>query len=62
MAVDVSAGPQAFIAALNSIRGKIAHTMKSVVVTKHTVQTPLQCQWKIPAQPDGQPARSTRRR
>jgi hypothetical protein len=56
MAVDVSAGPTAFIAALNAIRGKIAHQEKHTVVTKHTVQTPLKCQWKIPAQPMGSPA------
>jgi hypothetical protein len=55
-AVDVSAGPMAFVAALNAIRGKIAHQEKHTVVTSHVIQTPLKCQWKIPAQPMGSPA------
>jgi len=40
--IDVSGGPTAVISALNSIRTKVA------------VGTPLPCQWKIPAPPDGQ--------
>jgi hypothetical protein len=40
--IDVSGGPQAFIAALNSIRGQV------------TVGTALPCQWKIPPPPNGQ--------
>jgi hypothetical protein len=55
MAVDVSAGPSAFIAALNSIRGKVAHQEKHTVTTSHVVQTQLKCQWKIPQQKMGDP-------
>jgi len=55
-AVDVSAGAQAFVAALNAIRGKVAHQDKHVVVTSHVIQTPLKCQWKIPPQKMGDPA------
>jgi hypothetical protein len=56
MAVDVSAGPTAFIAALNSIRGKVAHQERHVVTTSHVVQSQLKCQWKIPPQKMGDPA------
>ncbi|HEX4335059.1 MAG TPA: vWA domain-containing protein [Polyangiaceae bacterium] len=55
-AVDVSAGADAFVAALQAIRGKVAHPESHVVVTSHVIQTPLKCQWKIPAQKMGDPA------
>jgi hypothetical protein len=55
MAIDVSGGAQAFIAALNSIRAKVAHTDKHTVVTSHVIQTPLKCEWKIPPQQMGAP-------
>jgi hypothetical protein len=56
MAVDVSAGPAAFIAALNAIRGKVAHQDKHTVTTSHVIQSQLKCQWKIPPQKMGDPA------
>ncbi|HVU01134.1 MAG TPA: vWA domain-containing protein [Polyangiaceae bacterium] len=40
--IDVSGGVQAFVAALNSIRGQVS------------VGTALPCQWKIPPPPSGQ--------
>jgi uncharacterized protein YegL len=47
--IDVTGGAQAFVQALNSIRGKVSHqTSRTVTMTK-VVQTPLKCQWKIPA-------------
>jgi hypothetical protein len=46
----------AFVAALNSIRGKVSHQESHTVVTKQVISTPLKCQWKIPAQkPDDPP-------
>jgi uncharacterized protein YegL len=56
MAVDVSAGATAFVAALNAIRGKVAHKDSHTVVTPVIIQTPLKCQWRIPAQKMGDPA------
>ncbi len=46
-AIDVSGGSQAFVAALNAIRGKVQSVM--------TIKTPLRCQWKIPAPDPGEP-------
>jgi hypothetical protein len=56
MAIDVTQGAQSFIAALNSIRAKVAHSEKHTVVTSHVIETPLKCQWKIPQQKMGDPA------
>jgi hypothetical protein len=47
-AIDVSGGSGAFVKALNDIRGKVQE--------RTVIQTPLRCQWKIPApQPDEPP-------
>ena len=47
-AIDVTAGSAAFVKALNDIRGKVQE--------RTVIQTPLKCQWKIPApQPDEPP-------
>jgi hypothetical protein len=54
-AIDVTGGAQAFVAALNAIRGKITHQDMHTVVTTHVVSTPLRCQWKIPQQKQGDP-------
>jgi hypothetical protein len=53
--IDVKGGPQAFVTALNGIRGKITHQdMHRVTMTK-IIETPLRCQWKIPPQQANQP-------
>jgi hypothetical protein len=46
--IDASASVDAFVAALNSIRGKVSHQESHTVQTKKVVATPLRCQWKIP--------------
>jgi hypothetical protein len=54
-AIDVSGGSTAFVAALNSIRGKVSRQESHTVVTKQVISTPLKCQWKIPQQKVGDP-------
>ena len=54
--IDVSGGPQAFIQALNSIRGKVSHQESHTVTSTKVIETPLRCQWKIPPQQMGEPA------
>lgn len=53
--VDVSAGADAFVQALNAIRGKVSHQDKKTVQTMHVIETPLPCEWKIPPQDPNQP-------
>jgi hypothetical protein len=47
--INVMGGAQAFVQALNGIRGKVSHQTAHTVQTTKVVQTPLKCQWKIPA-------------
>jgi hypothetical protein len=53
--IDVTGGAQAFVQALNGIRGKVSHQDSHQVKTTHTVETPLRCQWKIPPPQMGEP-------
>ena len=46
--IDASASVDAFVAALNSIRGKVSHQDKHTVQTTKVIETPLKCEWKIP--------------
>lgn len=54
-AYDVSAGAVAFVTALNSIRSKITHQELHRVVTTRVVSRPVECRWKIPPLPLGEP-------
>jgi hypothetical protein len=54
-AYDVSAGPSAFVTALVAIRGKISHQELHRVVTTRVSSRPLECRWKIPPLPLGDP-------
>jgi hypothetical protein len=46
--IDASASVDAFVAALNSIRGKVSHQDKHTIQSTKVIETPLRCQWKIP--------------
>jgi len=53
MSIDASSGPQAFVAALNSIRQAITTTKTTHIRTPMTISTPLPCEWGIPKVPAG---------
>ncbi|HVU00989.1 MAG TPA: vWA domain-containing protein [Polyangiaceae bacterium] len=52
--IDVSGGTQAFIQALNSIRGKEAHQSSQHISIPTVIKSALECEWKIPDPPQGQ--------
>lgn len=52
--IDVTQGTQVFIDALNSIRDSVSTTTSMQVTTQEVISTPLDCQWGVPAPPEGQ--------
>jgi len=53
-AIDVTAGTQAFIAALNNIRQAVSVQTTTQVSTPVVISTPLPCKWGVPTPPAGQ--------
>jgi hypothetical protein len=53
MSIDASNGPQAFVAALNSIRQAVTMSITTPIRTPITIATPLPCEWAIPPPPAG---------
>ncbi len=53
-ATNTSTSQQNFIGALNAIRSKVTKSQTTHHTTQHTVATQLDCQWKVPAPPNGE--------
>jgi hypothetical protein len=53
-ACDVTAGPALLVDALAKIRDTVTEVKTHTVTTTMTVETPLPCEWTIPATPVGQ--------
>jgi hypothetical protein len=53
-ACDVTAGADRLVNALNSIRDAVVTVETHIETTMRTVETPLECEWEIPAPPQGE--------
>lgn len=54
-ACDVTGSPAKLVDALAKIRDTVTEVKTHTVTTSMTVETPLPCEWAIPASPPGQP-------